>query len=119
MSASGQLENQLIHTASCRAMNTVFEVATCYNLPGGTRSMTISISPETETLLRKQAKERGATETELAESILYGVLIEDFTGDLNDADAIREAIEQEREGRYRPFSEYVAEHRARYRQSAR
>ena len=79
--------------------------------------MTISLSPETEVLLKKRALQQGATEEQLADSILYGVLAEEITGDLNDVEAIREAIEQERDGRYRPFAEYVAEHNARYRSS--
>ena len=76
--------------------------------------MTISLSPETEVLLKKRAQQQGATEEQLADSILYDVLSEEITGDLSDAEAIREAIEQERDGRYRAFAEYVAEHNARY-----
>ena len=81
--------------------------------------MTISISPETESLLRKQAREQGASEEQLADSILFGVLSEEVTGDLSDVEAIREAIDQERDGRYRPFADYVAEHHARYPRQTR
>jgi hypothetical protein len=76
--------------------------------------MTILLSPATEGLLKKQAVEQGASADDLANSILYGVLSEGITGDLSDMEAIREAIEQEKQGRYRPFSEYVAEHQAKY-----
>ena len=54
--------------------------------------MTVSLSRETEELLRVQARVQGASEDELADSILFGVLTEEVTGDLSDVAAIRKAI---------------------------
>lgn len=76
--------------------------------------MPISLSPETESLLKKRAKEEGSSEDALADAILYGVLAEEIARRQNDAEAVGEAVRQEAEGRYRPFAEYVAEHQARY-----
>ena len=78
--------------------------------------MTITISPATRDLLRKRAREQGASEDALANSILYRGLTEDTSSEIADLEAIREAIEQERQGKYRPFAEYVAEHNARHPQ---
>ena len=76
--------------------------------------MTITISRATESLLKKRAIEEGFSEDELADSILFRGLTADESNSLADVEAIREAIEQERQGKYRPFAEYVAEHKTRY-----
>ena len=80
--------------------------------------MTITISRVTEDLLRRRAEEQGASEDELADSILYRELAKGASVEMADVEAIREAIEQERQGRHRPFAEYVAEHHERYPRQA-
>jgi hypothetical protein len=76
--------------------------------------MTITISQATESLLMRRAEEQGATADDLADMILFRSLSEVETDEQADIDAIREAIVHEQQGKYRLFSEYVANHDLRY-----
>jgi len=80
--------------------------------------MTITLAPENEEKLREAALREGQDAAALANAILADVLAQRAQEFEEDIAAVQEAWVAVREGRERPFAEYMAEHRRRYPDAA-
>jgi len=76
--------------------------------------MTIILEPETEAKLRETAQREGQDADALANALLAEVLERKAREFAEEVAAIQEGLDAVREGRERPFEEFLAEHRARY-----
>lgn len=79
--------------------------------------MTLTLPSSTESRLTDRARKEGIEPSELADRMITSAL--DWA-DLpeDDTAAIEEGIRACLEGRVRPFEEFVAEHRSKYRASS-
>jgi predicted transcriptional regulator len=76
--------------------------------------MSITLSPEVEAKLRDLAEKRGVDIEVYANALMNSVIEVDRQEYDETVTAIEEAMEDVREGRVRPYSEFIREHRARY-----
>lgn len=76
--------------------------------------MTISISDETEALLREKATREGRDVNSMADAILADALTWESRERTETIEAVRLADVAAEEGRERPLSEFLAEQRAKY-----
>lgn len=76
--------------------------------------MPLAISPSTEARLARQAQTEGVPVAELADRILNAGLDWAELPNEDDVAAIQEGFRAYEEGRTRPFTEFAAEHKARY-----
>ena len=76
--------------------------------------MSVVLAPEIESRLSERAATAGISEDELANALIATALDIQGLASEDEIEAIREAIQAGQEGRERPFSEFIAEHRARY-----
>jgi len=76
--------------------------------------MTITLKPETEEKLRKTAEWEGQDVDTLANLLLAEVLAQREQEHAEDIAAVEVAWQAVKEGRERPFSEYVAERRLNF-----
>jgi hypothetical protein len=73
--------------------------------------MTITLEPETEAKLRETAHREGQALDALANALLAEVLEQKAREFAETVAAIQESLDSVREGRERPFGEFLAEHR--------
>ena len=76
--------------------------------------MAITLTPETEANLRETAWREGQDADALADAMLAEVLAQRAQESEEDIAAVQEAWVAVREGRERPFAEFMAEHRQRF-----
>ncbi len=76
--------------------------------------MTVTLKPETEAKLRQTAQWEGQDVDTLADALLAEVLAQREREFEEDVVAVQEAWQAIKEGRERPFAEYLAERRLRY-----
>ena len=76
--------------------------------------MTITLTPETETLLRERAQQEGGDMASTADRMLRAVLHWDARDRAETLEGIRLGLEDSDAGRVRPFTEFAAEMRAKY-----
>ncbi len=76
--------------------------------------MTITLAPENEEKLRETAQREGQDADALANAMLAEVLAQRAREFEEDIAAVQEAWVAVREGRERPFAEFMAEHRQRF-----
>src|SRR5947207_1445850 len=82
-------------------------------LPGETRTMTITLSPEMEARLRERAAREGKEPELLAEALLYAALDWEAQDRAEAIAGIRRGLEASAAGRVRPAAEVFANMRAR------
>ena len=76
--------------------------------------MAIVLKPETEEKLRQTAQWEGQDVDTLADALLAEVLAQREREFTEDVVAVQEAWAAVREGRERPFAEFMADHRRRF-----
>jgi hypothetical protein len=77
--------------------------------------MTIVLEPETEARLRETAQRGGWDVNALANALLAEALEQKDSEFVETVAALQVGLEAVKEGRERPFEEFLAEHKARYR----
>jgi hypothetical protein len=78
------------------------------------KNMAIVLKPETEEKLRQTAQREGQDVDILADALLAEVLAQREREFTEDVAAVQEAWTAVREGRERPFAEFMADHRRRF-----
>ena len=76
--------------------------------------MTITLTRETETVLRRTAQRTGQEPDLIVNRLLAEVLTQQEQALLVEVAAIQEGLDAIDQGRVRPFKEFMAEHRQRY-----
>ncbi len=76
--------------------------------------MAITLKPETEEKLRQTAQWEGQDADTLADALLAEVLAQRQREYTEDIAAVQEAWVAVREGRERPYQEFLADHRRRF-----
>ncbi len=76
--------------------------------------MAITLKPETEEKLRQTAEWEGQDADTLADALLAEVLAQREREYAEDIAAVQEAWVEVREGRERPYQEFLADHRRRF-----
>ncbi len=76
--------------------------------------MTVTLTPEAETALRRTAQRTGQEPDLIVNRLLAEVLTQQEQELLVEVAAIQEGLDAIDQGRVRPFKEYMAEHRQRY-----
>ena len=76
--------------------------------------MTITLQPELEEKLRETAQREGVEVEALAHDLLIESLEQKTRVLTDDIAAVQEGIDALREGRERPFDEFLSEHRTRH-----
>lgn len=76
--------------------------------------MTITLTPEVEARLHEEAARQGQEANAFAVALLSAGLEEARRSWAEEVTAIQEGLDAVREGRERPFEEFLAEHRSRY-----
>ena len=76
--------------------------------------MTLELAPETAARLRERASKAGVDERTFASHLLDTALDLQLLPDEDETALILEGLDACLQGREGPFSEFIAEHRARY-----
>ena len=76
--------------------------------------MTITLTPETEALLRQKAESEGTDLNTIADALLKEALQWEAQEQAETLEGIRRGLEASEAGRERPLSEFAAEMRTKY-----